>query len=716
MNYSKLLSPSTIGSVELKNRMVMAPMGSNFCEEDGSCDERLLAYYEERARGGAGLLVVETTSVAWPSGTTQPRMLGLSEDRFLPGLTRLTQRAHQHGAKIAIQLNHGGKNSQPDVAAGRPILVPSIPKKQEMDFYAVLTPEEIATFVAAAGPDGKGPRYQVMTREDIAQVTRQFAEAAARAVKAGFDIVEIHAGHGYMLSSFLSPYANQRDDEYGGSRENRARFLCEVIRAVRATVGPGFPIQIRMDAREYRMPGGIDIEDCIETARLAEQAGADALSISAYASAAIGVAFTEAPLVHQPAGFVPFARAVKGAVSIPVLAVGRIEPELAERGLAAGDFDFVVMGRKLLADPELPNKLAAGKPASIRPCIYCYVCVSRIFVNDAVRCAVNPACGRENELSVIHSTAMQEQHALVIGGGPGGMEAALVLSARGYKVSLWEREKDLGGTMRIAALPYEPNERLLDYLSAQVRASDIAVQTGKTATVEDVKGLRPDVVIVATGANRSAPPIAGKERRHVFDGNELRGLLFGTDSAATGKLKLLQRCLVALGRGSQILRNISALRWLSTLWMPLSKRIVVIGGGLVGLELTEYLVARGREVTVLEPSANLGRELSIIRRAKVIHELREDKVSMHTNATVHEILADRVRFDLEGEVQEVPADNVIIAMGAAPDVSMADALVKAGVRAVAVGDCQEVGYIEGAILSARQAALQVSAGAELTGG
>ncbi len=329
-------------------------------------------------------------------------------------------------------------------------------------------------------------------------------------------------------------------------------------------------------------------------------------------------------------------------------------------------------------------------------------------MNDAIRCAVNPACGRERELNVIHSTAMQRKRALVIGGGPGGMEASLVLAERGCTVSLWEREKDLGGTLRIASLPYEPNERLVEYLSSQVRQAGIDVQTGKTATFEQIKAFQPDLVIVATGAERAAPPIPGREMRHVFDGDELRGLLFGTDPTAAKKLNLFQRFVLSIGRMSQILRSISAMRTLSRLWMPLSKRIVLVGGGLVGLELAEYLVARGREVTVLEPSANLGRELSIIRRAKVIHELREDGVTMHTNAVVRQISTDKVGFEVDGELKEVAADSVIISMGAVANTSLAASLTRAGIQAVAVGDCQEVGYIEGAILSARRAALAVS--------
>jgi 2,4-dienoyl-CoA reductase (NADPH2) len=235
----------------------------------------------------------------------------------------------------------------------------------------------------------------------------------------------------------------------------------------------------------------------------------------------------------------------------------------------------------------------------------------------------------------------------------------------------------------------------------------IDIQTGKTASLETIKAYQPDTVIVATGANRAAPPIPGKDQRHVFDGNELRGLLFGTDPAAAGKLNLFARLVLKLGQISQLLRSIAALRVLSKFWMPLSKRIILIGGGLVGLELAEYLVARGRRVTVLEPSGNLGAELSIVRRARVVHELREHGVEMLRNADIKEISRNEVSFEIDGELQHRSMDQVIISMGAEPDATLTDAITAAGIQAIGVGDCHEVGYIEGAILAGRKVALSL---------
>lgn len=703
MNYNKLMSPGTIGGVTLKNRIVLAAMGSNYAADDGSCSEQLLAYYEERARGGTGLVIVETSSVAYPAGSSMPNMLAFSSDEFLPGLTELAERVHRHGSKVAAQLNHSGKIAQNDVVHGRPIMVPSIPVRGMSDMFAILTPQEAATFVTAGGPDGKGPRYHVMEQEDIDNAIKQFANGADLAKRAGFDAVEIHAGHGYMISSFLSRAVNKRTDKYGGELENRARLLTEIITAIRDVVGPDFPILMRLDAKEFRVENGVDLPDCIATAKLAEQAGIDAVDVSSYGSTAKGIAFTEGPLVHEPGGYIPFAKAVKQAVSIPVIAVGRIELDVAEKGLQAGDFDFVAMGRKLLADPELPNKVAAGKADTVRPCIYCYICVSKIFINQPMCCAVNTNTGREHEPDII-KTGCASKKILVIGGGPGGMEAARLLSLQGHQVSLWEREKDLGGTVRVGALPYEPNERIITYLGNTIRSLPINIQMGKTATEAAIVAEAPDLVVIAVGALRTAPDIKGKDLRHVFDGEQLRGLLFGTDPEAIAKLSLFQRLVLTLGRMTQLLRSISALRMLSKIWMPMSNNIVVIGGGLVGLELAEYLVERGRKITILEPSANLGPELSIVRRARVIHLLREHGVEMVTQAEIEEITPSGVTYKLDGESKQAAGEQVLIAMGASHNLGLAESLESRGIEVATVGDCKKMSYIDGAILDARKVA------------
>jgi 2,4-dienoyl-CoA reductase-like NADH-dependent reductase (Old Yellow Enzyme family) len=700
-SHPHLLSPGRIGSMALRNRIIMAAMGTNFAAADGHCTEQLIAYYEARAKGGVGLLILETSAAFWPSGASMPNTVAFSDDRFIPGLAELTSRVHQHGAKIVAQLNHSGKMAQEDTTAGRPIPVSSLVKPSRSDMFNVLTSEEVAHFIKGAGPDGKGPRYYELNPAQIADLVQGFAAAAMRAQLAGFDGIELHAGHGYLLANFLSPYTNRRTDEYGGSAENRARFLVETISAVRAATGADFPILVRLDAMEYRIEGGITLADCVATSRFCEHAGADAIDVSAYGNTAHAIAFTEAPLVHEPGGFIPFAKAVKSAVSIPVIAVGRVEPEIGDRGIAARDFDFLAMGRKLLADAELPNKLAGKNADPVRPCIYCYICVSQIFINKPICCAVNHSTGREHEGDII-ARSNDPRNILVVGGGPGGMEAARLLVIKGHRVSLWDKNKDLGGTARIAALAYEPNEGLVRYLIAAVRALPIRIELGKTADLNSIARESPDHIILAMGAKRVAPSIPGKHQRHVFDGDELRGVLFGNNPAAVAKLSRLQQWILKVGQISQLLRNIRLMRLLSKLWMPIADEVVIIGGGLVGLELAEYLLERGRKITVLEPGPAFGPELAIVRRARVLHTLKTHGAELHKSVSDIDIGPAAVSFTLDGEPQTKACKQVIIAMGAQPDNSLLEQLSNSGAQIHQIGDCREVGYIDGAILDARK--------------
>lgn len=693
--YSSLLAPGRIGRLELRNRIVMAPMGSNFAEADGHCSERIQAYYEARARGGAGLLTMGVCAVAFPAGTAEPYQVGVSHDDFIPGLAGVAERAHRHGAKIAMQLQHAGKTATRDLAAGRPIWVPSVPPRSPTTMMTAFTQEEMSTFVGALGRHK--PQVRVMDKADIEQMVEWFAAAAARAQQAGFDGVELHAAHTYILAGFLSPYYNRREDEYGGTIENRARLMTETLRAVKQRVGADFPVWVRLDGEELRTDGGITVPDAIAAARLAEAAGADAVSISAYATITTGVAFTEAPLVQQPGALVGYAAAVKKEVGIPVIAAGRIDPEMATEGIEKGLFDFVAMGRKLLADPELPIKLVEERRQDVRPCIYCYVCVSQIFINQRVKCAVNAEVGHEFEAPI--EPVAVPRHVLVVGGGPGGMEAARVAALRGHRVTLVERSDRLGGTLFFAGLAYNPNGRLLDYLAAQVRSLPITLRLSTEATPALVAALQPDAIVIAAGARRDTMDIPGADLPHVWSGDELRRLMTndGADDIARRKLSLAQRALFKAGGVLRVTDSAQAIQGLSKLWMPLGKDVVIVGGGLVGLELAEFLIARGRGVTVLEPSDKPGRELSIVRRWRVLDAV-EHHAALHRQATVTQIAAHAVHWtDAQGSEQRSTADSVVLAMGASTDDSVSLALHGCGVPLHRIGDCRDIGYIEGAI-------------------
>ena len=707
MNHSHLLQPGRIGPLQLRNRIIMAPMGSNFAEADGTCGERIQAYYEARAAGGAGLLIMGVGAIAFPAGTAEPYQVGLSDDRFLPGLSQLVSRVHRHGAKIAIQLQHAGKTAVRDLAEGRELWVPSFPPPFRTDMMDSLTREELGAFISSGKPKNK-PRVRVMDQEDIVQMVQWFGDAADRAQRAGFDGVEIHAAHTYIIAGFLSAYYNQRDDEYGGSLENRARLMLEVIREVRRRTGSEFGVWLRLDARELRLDGGITLEECQAFAQMAEAAGVDAVSVSAYAATTTGVAFTEAPLVQKPAGFLDWAAQVKNAIKVPVIAVGRLDPEVADRAVAEGKCDFVAMGRKLLADPELPNKLIKGDPAAIRPCIYCYVCVSQIFVNQRVKCAANPLTGHEYQTVIL--PAAQPQHIVVVGGGPAGLEAARLASLRGHRVTLLERSNRLGGTLFFAALAYPENGALLDNLVHQVSQLPIEVRLNTSATPALLHELRADQVLVANGASRAAPPIPGAELKHVWSGDELRRMMTGdrAEEIARAKLSLAQRTMMKAGSLTGATNSADAIKRLSKLWMPLGKRVVIIGGGLVGLELAEFLIARGREVTVLQPDVSLGRELSIVRRWRVLDNLRQHGVTMLTQVQIEHIDARAVHYRTQdGDGLQVVADSVVLAVGAGPNPALADELASSGLPIHRLGDSHALGYIEGALRSATEVALKI---------
>ena len=706
--YEHLLSPISIGSMTLRNRMVMAPMGVEIVGDDGRANEGIVAYYEERARGGVGLIITEVCAMAYPRGANSLHQLGLADDSFIPAMAELTTRVHAHGAKIAVQLVHHGKISRVDIKEGREVLVPSIPEWHgSLDMINDLTPEELGLMAAANA--GGPPALRAATTDDLARLIDQFAAATARAREAGFDGVEIHGAHGYLISGFLSKQWNTRDDEYGGSIENRSRLLCEVIEAARGRVDDDFPVWCRLDALEYRTPDGITFDDTEGTARRAVEAGAAAIHLSAYGDMTSGPAFTEGTLPHREATHAALSGRLKTKIDVPVIAVGRIRPETGDEMIAYGKADLIAMGRQMLADPETAKKVIEGRPADIRPCINCYTCVAQPFFDKRVRCAVNPVLAHEVELGEVERTRVSTpRQVVVVGGGPAGMEAARVAALRGHSVTVFEASGQLGGALRFAALVYEPNLRLLNWLTRQMDELGVEVRVDTPATVEVVRALDPDTVIVATGAARERPEFAGVDRRHVVDGDDLRAMLTGADaSAAIKKLSLFGRLSVTLGRRFGLTRDPETLAQLTHHYMPIGKRVTVVGGGLVGIELAEFLVDRGRRVTVLEEGETLATEMAHPRRWRVLHELRERGAHLVTGAEVVEVTDALVRYRTADGEASTEADSVVIATGLIADESVADRFRAAGFDPVVIGDCTGVGHLEGAISEGFHAGLGV---------
>jgi 2,4-dienoyl-CoA reductase-like NADH-dependent reductase (Old Yellow Enzyme family)/thioredoxin reductase len=691
--FEHLLAPGAIGELTLPCRVVMPAMDMNACD-DGVITAADIAHFAARARGGTGLVITGAAAVAFPSGATSRRQPGLSDDRFLPGLRDLADGVHAAGGRVCVQLCHHGKTSSVDVAEGRELLVPSAPLDKP-DLAALVDNPLDELMRLATATRGRPPTYRVATADDLAWVVEAFADAAARVRSAGVDGVEIHAAHGYLLSTFLSAGYNRRTDEWGGSIADRARLTCEVVRAVRRRVGDGFPIIVRVNGHEYGPPGGLTIDEVCVAARTFEEAGASAIHVSANAHNPFAD-FTDGPLPAAVGQYRHLARAVKHSVGVPVIAVGRILPELAEEMLGAGECDFVSMGRQLLADPELVAKIRSGRRASVRPCINCYVCVEQNFFDATPRCAVNPQLGDESRRA--DDRAIVGRHVVVIGGGPAGMEAARLARRQGHRVTLVEGSDRLGGTAWFSQLTTPANQALVEWLVHEVDAEGVEVRTGSPADVELVRSLAPDVVIVATGARRSRPDVAGADLDHVRTGDGLRALITGSDGARSRSL--LERVALAAGRALRLTADPDRIRTLSTRWMPIGKRVVVVGGGLVGLELAEFLAERGRQVTVLEPGAHLGLPMAMPRRWTAVRRAVEHGVTLVRNAELVAIDRKHVTYRSPDGECRVDAADVVLAADVHPDTSLAERLRAAGFEVHVAGDAAAVGYIEGAIHSA----------------
>jgi 2,4-dienoyl-CoA reductase (NADPH2) len=701
--FPHLLSPGRIGPLELRNRIVLAPMGTYLGGEDGHITERHQRFYEERARGGVGLVTTEVVAVDWPRGAAMTHQLGLSDERFVPGLQDLTRRVHAHGAKISVQLQHAGKIAVKDLAEGRPLSVPSAGARFDAGMQDLTAGEKAAMARNISRVDPRN-LFRVLDEDEILRIVECFASAALRARQAGFDAVEIHAGHGYLVNEFLSCHTNQRTDRWGGSLENRARLLVEILRRTRERVGPDFAVWCRLDGEEKDIPDGITREDATLTARMAAAAGADAIHVTRYGGGS-GIGFSHM-IVHERGELLPYAAAIRRAAKLPVIAVGRLDPETAERALAEGHCDFVAMARQLLADPELPNKLAAGRRSDVRPCVHCYVCVGQIFVNESVKCAVNPACAREVDHEL--TPAPGPRRVLVAGGGPAGMEAARIAALRGHTVALCEKTGHLGGTAFFSSVVYEPNGELVRWQERQLRAAEVEVRLRTEVTPELVRELGAEVVVVATGARREASKLPGADRPEVLSGDALRELLGGGPAAAR-RLPLGERLLIRAGQALLDLgERPDRVREWSRRWMPLGRRIAIVGGGLVGLELAEFLCERGRRVTVLEEGVDLGAQMAIPRRWRTLHVLREHGVALETGVRVLGFSDRGVEWvAASGEERQLAADAVLLATGVVPDRSLANALEALGIEVHIVGDAGEVGYLEGAVHSGARVGLAV---------
>lgn len=683
--FKELLKPGRIGQLEISNRIVMAPMGTYLAGRDGLITERLKRYYEERAKGGAGLIIAGVGAVDHPRGRVMTRQVGISDDKFIPGLLELAKVVHSHGAKIGIQLQHGGRIAAPFLSGGHEAVSASA---------VPLVPKELGT-------------ARELTVPEINRLVQCFGRAAEIVQKADIDGVEIHAGHGYLINQFLSRSTNKRQDNYGGSLENRARLLMEIIQAVREKVGNNYPVWCRIDGQEFFIENGITRYEAREIARMAQNAGADAIHVSGYGGSE-GINFTVAPLVYTPGYLVPLAREIKRLLKIPVITAGRISPEQGENILRNNDADFIAMGRPLIADPELPHKLADGYRNDIRKCIYCYTCVHQIFVRNSVCCAINASAGKESESEP--GPIEKIKKILVVGGGPAGMEAARVAALRGHQVTLYEKEKRLGGSLIFASIVRKENKEAIDYLVNQIKILNVKVILGINFTPDIIEQLKPDAVILATGVTWRSPQIPGIETKKVIDGDNLRQMLSGhiTESTAC-KLTFGQKAILySFSRIFRPLLNPSTIRNLTKFWMPLGRRVTIIGGGLVGCELAAFISERGRKVTILESGEQLAPEMALPLRWIVMETLNTNQVTMLAGVTCDEVTPEGMLITTkEGLKKTIEADTIIIATGTEPDNGLLTILQNKVPEVFLVGDCSKIGFIKDAIADGFKVASEI---------
>jgi 2,4-dienoyl-CoA reductase (NADPH2) len=584
-----LFEPVRLGSLTLKNRLIMAPMGTCL-DKGGLITDDTVAYYRRRAEGGVGAITVEGCLVSPDTLGPEPRICA---DKHVPGLRGLVEALRPHDVTVGVQLMHPGRQ----VVEGPSVAPSPVPL------------------------NSASPVPHELTVPEIARIVDDYARAAERARAAGFDFLEVHGAHGYLPSNFLSPRHNQRTDTYGGSLANRARFSLQVARAIVAAVD--LPLVWRLNGIDAE-PGGFDLESAVAVARMLEDAGVAAVSVSS--GTWLALQQTLAPMSVPRGHMRPLAAAVKQAVSVPVMAVGRLDdPVLAEEVVASGEADMILLGRGLIAEPDWPRLVREGRLDELRPCIACNACVDLVGRGERARCSVNPEVGRERTWTV--EPAAAPRRVMVVGSGPAGLEAARVARLRGHDVSIWERAAQLGGKLEVAALAPSKREvlRYRAHQTNRLAALGVEVHTSSPVTAQTLDQEKPDVVVVATGADPLVPPIPGIDGPTVFDA------------------QLLLRGEVPVGPQT---------------------RLVVVGGSATGCETAELMREKGAAVTIAEMHPAIGRGIEAITRREMVRSLQRARVEVLTGATVVRIEPGLVHWrDAGGTEHAIPADLVALAIG-----------------------------------------------------
>jgi 2,4-dienoyl-CoA reductase-like NADH-dependent reductase (Old Yellow Enzyme family)/thioredoxin reductase len=638
--YERLFEPFKIGPVVVPNRIVMPPMVVGYAGPRGEVTEQLLAYYEARARGGAGLVIVEASYIR-EDGKLVYGQLGIYSDELIPGLARLADVIKAHGSAAAIQIVHGGIQAKAPQPVG---------------------PSAIARRMI---PPAKTPRE--LTTEEVEQLVEDFAKAALRAKNAGFDSVEVHGTHGYLITQFLSPLTNRRTDKYGA---DRALFAIEVVQRIKELCGGSFPVIFRLNANEF-IEGGITVEYARQVARRLEEAGVDAFDVTGGNYDTVDMLLMPYFYSAEEGWFFKLAKEIKSTVGVPVISGGLVTtPEVALKAIESGWVDAVFVGRQLIADPEWPRKVREGRLRDVRPCLACNEgCVgNRLFMGRPTWCTVNPLAGFEyrwpSEGSLPRSAT--RKRVAVVGAGPAGLECARIAAIRGHEVTVIEEDSELGGTAVLASIPKFLSgdkrriARLIDWYKYQLEQLGVKVVLGRKADAKLLEELRPDVVVIATGSRPLIPKIAGVENAVLADD-------------------------VLVGRVS------------------VGGRVVVVGGGFVGIETALHLAAQGKEVTVVEALPEVARDVEPVSKIALLRPgglLETHKVKVVTSATVVEIRRNGVEVVIPPlERRLIEADTVVLAVGrvANLDPELVEAAKKIAKEVYIIGDAKAARKIIDAI-------------------
>jgi 2,4-dienoyl-CoA reductase-like NADH-dependent reductase (Old Yellow Enzyme family)/thioredoxin reductase len=686
--FKYLFSPIQVGSMMVQNRIVMSPMITNNADDEGFVTDRSLEYYRARAKGGVGWIIIESTYVH-RAGIMYANQLGLDDDRYIDGLRKLATTIKNEGVRATIQLYHGGRRAQPDLSG-----------------YPVEAPSPIPLY-------GGAPLPHELTQEEIENRIEAYVKAALRAKEAGFDGIDIHAGHGYLICAFLAKFSNQRTDQFGGDIRGRARFLLEVVKRIRKQVGEGFVVTTRNNGSDFVM-GGLTHKEAKQVAQMVEESGANAIQVTGGHGGLVARDFSEIVKakertgarslketglklhdqiefdIHQPISFmralpmgaprgcfVHLAKGIKESVQIPVLVVGRINrPELAEEILKGGHADLVVIGRGLLADPELPKKAQEGDLLGIRPCIGCnYGCFENLFGRKAVRCTVNPYTGKESTLKQIPSPAPKK--VMVVGAGPGGLEAAVTAAKRGHQVTLYEKEHRIGGQLNLASIPPDREEiqYLIPYYEEQIKRTGVNLRLGREITLREIKEENPDVLIMATGMIPKSLEVKGSNLPHVVQAIDV----------LSGKEKV-------------------------------HGKVLVVGGGSLGCEIVDFLSQKGSAVTLVEMLDKIAMDMHPDDRNFLAQKMIEYQVDVHLDSKVEGITHHGVMVTQNGVQKTIDADTVVMAIGSLPNRKVIVGLEIDGnqlsihgkkIEVHFIGDCKEPRKILEAIHEGAEVALSL---------